>query len=195
MGAGKEVVVCATPNNIDLLFAAGEKVVGCEVKRGQDLIQSWQSRRLHRQLRTLIQAVDVAVLVLRDLDVAWLAEAVGEQCRRPDLFWGDWANWQTQGVYILPVPAEEYLPELRVYQAALATNGARVLAGTDRHKEQARQPGWLLRCIPDIGRVKSAALLARFGSVMAVLSAAERGEVRKEFGQALENKICRAIGE
>ena len=189
------VVSYATPYNIDLVFVAGERVVGCEVKRCPDLVQSWQTRRLHRQLRVLTQAVDVPVLVIRGLDVAWLVERVVQTCRKPQEFWGDWVKWQTQGLYILPVPTEAYLPELRVYQAALGTNGRQALAGSDQHKERSFQPGWLLRVIPGIGEVKSRALIHTFGTSLATLEAAVAGGVAANFGPALERKLRQAAEE
>ena len=113
------VEVCQTPNRIDLLFTAGERVVGCEVKQARDLVSSHRSRRLHRQLATLIKTVAVPCLVVRGLDN--LGARVMSVHPKPEQFWADWVNWQTRGIYILPVPMENYLPRLLLYRAALAT--------------------------------------------------------------------------
>ena len=65
---GDTAKVCSTPHNIDLLAAVGGSVMGCEVKRMRDFVDSWFGRRLHRQLRTLLAVVDIPVLVVRDFD-------------------------------------------------------------------------------------------------------------------------------
>jgi len=200
LGTSEGVVVCATPARIDLLFVAGEKVVGCEVKTVGDLVSSHRSRRLHRQLRTLRETTDISALVLRGgLGVhstvcAWgaLEEEVDAAHPKPDEFWGDWLNWQTQGVYILPVTLECYLPRLLVYKRALATTGSRVLFGTDLRPPRERQPGWLLRRIPGIGPDRSQRLINLYGSSIAALQAALAGDVGSTLGKAVEDKLCQA---
>ena len=193
LGDSEAVVVCATPERIDLLFAAGERVVGCEVKTPADLVGSYASRRLHRQLHTLRATVDVSCLVVR-AEVLDLAPLVAE-LRRPDEFWEDWVNWQTNGVYILLVPLENYLPQLLLYRKALCTTGERVFKGTDLRAPRERRPGWLLRRIPGIGPKKSAEAIDTFGSTIAVFEAALRGGVSPMLGKAVQEKICKALSE
>jgi len=191
LGTSEGVVVCSTPARIDLLFVAGDKVVGCEVKTVPDLIGSHHSRRLHRQLRTLRETVDVVCLVVRG-SMEGLEKAVADFHRKPDEFWGDWANWQTQGVYILPVPMEGYLPRLFVYKKTLTTTGARVLFGTDLRPPRERQPGWLLRRIPKIGPATSQRLINLYGSPLGAMQAALAGDVASTLGKAVEEKLCQA---
>ena len=193
LGTSEGVMVCSTPARIDLLFVAGEKVVGCEVKTIMDLVESHRSRRLHRQLRTLRETVDVCCLVVRGMVDCPLSFYAAVQLHpKPVEFWGDWVNWQTRGVYILPVPMENYLPKLLVYKKALATTGLRALAGTDLHPPRERAPGWLLRRIPGIGPDRSQRLINLYGSSIAALQAALAGDVARTLGKAVEEKLCQA---
>ena len=195
LGGDAGVVVCQTPARIDLLFTAGDRVVGCEVKRLEDLISSHRAHRLHRQLATLRSTVDVACLVVRGLggDEGCMFDlSIVSAHPQPDVFWGDWLNWQTQGVYILPVPMADYLPRLLVYRRALATSGMRALAGTDIRPPRERARGWLLRRIPGIGPDKSARLINLYGSSMGALVAAQNGDVGLTLGKAVEEKLCQA---
>ena len=196
LGDTTGVVVCATPARIDLLFVAGEKVVGCEVKTIVDLVSSHRTRRLHRQLRTLRDAVDMSCLIIRGArDCPLSFYAAVNLHPHPAEFWGDWVNWQTQGIYLLPVSWEEYMPDLLQYKKALATTGLRALSGTDLRPPRERQPGWLLRRIPGIGSDKSAKLLARYGSSLEALRAAEYGQVAEHFGKSVEVKLCQAANQ
>ena len=191
LGDSADIVVCATPEHIDLILAAGKRVVGCEVKTPTDLVGSYGSRRLHRQLDTLRATVDVSCLVVRAEGLA-LAPLVAE-LRRPNEFWEDWANWQTNGIYVLLVPLENYLPELLLYRKALCTSGERVFKGTDRRAPRERRAGWLLRRIPTIGEVTSARLIAEFKNTWGVLQAARVGKVAPLLGPAVERKILAAL--
>jgi hypothetical protein len=196
LGTSEGVVVCQTPARIDLLFVAGEKVVGCEVKTITDLIGSHRSRRLHRQLRTLRETVDVCGLVVRGMADCPLSFYAAVQLHpKPEEFWGDWVNWQTQGVYLLPVAMAGYMPELLVYRGALATAGLRALAGTDIHPARERRPGWLLRRIPGIGDERSRRLINLYGSSHGALQAALRGEVASTLGKSMEERLCQAASQ
>ena len=65
-GTNKDVLSSKrTPEDIDILFAVDTKVAGCEVKTYADLINSWKTRRLQRQLRTLRDSCDIAILIIR----------------------------------------------------------------------------------------------------------------------------------
>ena len=195
LGNTADVVVCTTPERIDLVFAAGEKVVGCEVKRWDDLIRSHQSRRLARQLATLKALVDIPCLVIRESWPDFTPLRVWQEHNRPDLFWSDWANMQTQGVYIFLAPLEPYIGLVWEWRKALATPGTRVLAGTDRRVPRERRPGWLLRRIPTIGADRSTRLIKAFESTAGVFQAAELGMVAPLLGPAVERKILAALEE
>ena len=54
-----------SPHRIDYILAAGNRVVGIESKTIDDLIGSWLSKRLARQLDTLKNTTDLPVLMLR----------------------------------------------------------------------------------------------------------------------------------
>lgn len=187
------IVTCQTPARIDLLFCAGERVVGCEVKTVADLVSSHRSHRLHRQLRVLRELVDLPCLIVRGLWGQDLSAIVDATHPDPRSFWLDWVGWQTQGVYLLGVASENYLAQLLYYRKALATTGLRALAGTDRREPRERAPGWLLRRIRGIGPVQSARLLAKWPNTMAVFEAALDGRVATEFGHAIETKLVMAI--
>ena len=177
-----------TPENIDILFSVGERVVGCEVKTVDDLIHSWKSRRLHRQLRTIRNTCDIGVLILR----------LGSMSNSQDLYTTrlleDLVNAQTQKVYLYLVPRHGYLAHIGPLRRALSTSGTRVFAGDDR-RDTERQPGWLLRRIPGIGAVRSAALIKRFSTPNGVFKAAVKGKLRAEFGPAIEQAILKALEE
>ena len=193
LGDSVDVVVCTTPERVDLVLAAGKRVVGCEVKTAADLMGSYASRRLHRQLDTLRRVVDVSCLVIRQeqLDLDPLVAAL----LRPNEFWEDWVNWQTNGVYILHVPLDNYLDRLLLYRKALCTTGERVFKGTDLRAPRERRAGWLLRRIPTIGADRSKRLITAFNSTWGVLQAARAGKVAPLLGPAVERKILAALEE
>ena len=191
LGNSADVTVCATPEHIDLLMEAGRRVVGCEVKTPADLVGSYASRRLHRQITTLRRIVDVSCLVIRQESLALDQLVMG--LRRPHEFWEDWVNWQTNGLYILLVPPENYLDRLLLYRKALCTTGERVFKGTDLRAPRERKPGWLLRRIPTIGADRSARLIAAFDSTWGVLQAARAGKVATLLGPAVERNIIIAL--
>ncbi len=62
--------------------------------------------------------------------------------------------------------------------------GTRILAGTDQAPRD-RKPGWLLRRVKDIGKAKSAQLIADHGTSLDVLIAARNGEIGGAVGKKL----------
>ena len=197
LGEVSSAVQGRSPHNIDILFAVPDKVVGCEVKTVQDLIGSWRSRRLQRQLRTLRAVTDLPVLIIRKTDsisVNWEVELRLNDKEYPQ-FWEDWVHLQTNGVYILPVRFRGYGKAVQALRGALSKNSARILAGTDQRPPRERRAGWLLRRIPGIGSVHSKALMDNYGSPFAALQAAIRGRVATKFGKSLEEKLCKAATE
>lgn len=189
------VIRCKTPHNIDILLACNDKVMGFEVKLPSDLIDSWWTRRLQRQMRTLRSVVDVPVLVMRaGLDMGEYHALAVSRLREPMEFWEDLTSLQTLGVYLLPVPRTGYLPFLFSFRRALATNGYRAVAGDDR-VQQERRPGWLLRRIPGIGPQRSQELTTKFGRPWQIFQAAVKGKVAPEFGPSVQDKILKALEE
>ena len=59
------VVRLRLPERVDWVFVAGKRVVGVEAKKPRDLVSSVREKRLARQLRTLLEVVDVVCLGLR----------------------------------------------------------------------------------------------------------------------------------
>lgn len=183
-------LVCQTPHNIDLVATVGARVMGCEVKRMPDLVDSWFGRRLHRQLRTLLATVDIPVLVIRDFSWDVMHELFLERNRYQRRKRGfneimeDIVNLQSQGVYFFPVAEDDYRGDIAALRRALAGSGTRILAGTDQ-VEHDRRPGWLLRRVPTIGIKKSAELVERYGTPVDVLLAARNGEIPGVVGKKL----------
>ncbi len=179
-----------TPHNIDLVAGVGARVMGCEVKRMDDFVRSWFSRRLHRQLRTLRATVDIPVLVIRDFNWEELHELFQTRNRHLKRKRGfneimeDIVNLQSQGVYFFPVAEDEYGEDIAALRRALTGPGTRILAGTDRVVRD-RKPGWLLRRIKDIGKSKSAQLIADHGTSLDVLIAARDGNIPGVVGKKL----------
>ena len=167
------VVHLSTPYRIDLLFCAGEKVVGVECKRPEDFISSWQGRRLARQIKTLLLECDIAVVAIRGT----LAVARPYKPVNWEQLWMDIAGWQIAGVIVLEVPDSDagtlkYLTRLKNLLSS-ENPPARALAGRDRRVQSERRPGWLLRRIPTIGPSASTKLMAKFKTVRKVLRADE----------------------
>ena len=177
LGEGDGVVHLSTPERIDLLFCAGEKIVGVECKRPEDFISSWQGRRLARQIKTMLLECDIAVVAIRGT----LAVARPYRPVNWEQLWMDIVGWQLAGVLVLEVPDTDagtlkYLTRLKNLLAS-ENPPARALAGTDRKQVNERKPGWLLRRIPTIGPTASIKLMDRFKSVRKVFSA-EEGDLR-----------------
>ena len=59
LGKADGVLHMSMPMRIDMVFVAGNRVIGCESKTTSDLISSTSSRRLARQMRALISSVNV----------------------------------------------------------------------------------------------------------------------------------------
>ena len=187
------VVHMRTPARVDIVFTSGPRkrpptiVVGGESKQYADLVSSFHTRRLARQLKTLRAVVDVPVLFLRlpcpvDFPDPDTLQAI--------------IGLERHGVLVLPLPTAS-LPArlwLASYRDGFAGDGWQALAGYDR-PPQDRQPGWLLRRIPGIGRIHSGKLVATFGTTEAVFAAARAGAVRPHLGPAIEQKLLKALGE
>ena len=168
-----------TPLRIDMLFASGDKVVGVESKKPSDLITSYNSRRLARQFATLLEAVDIPVLLKRG---AWPEEVmtfgpVSKQYpktpRRPiwwhhdgppfmahrarqtlQPLWVELARWQQLGGLVLEGPGPDHLVPgfLAAVATALADTPKRALVGSDYRKGAATKEEWaMLRVVPGIG--------------------------------------------
>lgn len=156
------------PGRLDFVFAAGPAVVGGESKRPNDFVASRDSRRLSRQLRLLVEVVDIPVLALRGGVLSFneaslrdaLVDLVGVQCG---------------GVYILPLPDDDRaaLKLIREYQEVLrpeSSRARRAFAGTDERKRDGQ--GGLLRTVKGIGPAMERRLRAEIGDTLEVLQEA-----------------------
>jgi hypothetical protein len=168
------------PGRVDIVFVAGSKVVGLESKKASDLVTSQGSRRLSRQMRTLVGLVDVPGLLLRglplyDADLGFGSALLGTP-QRPGV-WDDLVRLQCLGVVLLPGPADDVdIPQwLATYRPTLADsrNVLSVFARTDSRREQSRQPGWFLKNLVGVGDVLATKLHTRFGSTAAALRASD----------------------
>lgn len=164
-----DVVHASLPT--DFVFLAGQRRVGVESKKPQDLLNSDSSRRLHRQLRKCLDVFDIVGLMLRGgwPHTDWRGQV-------PLQLYKDIVGWQVLGVVILPGPQldSEVVPFLKEYRGLL-TGGRRVLqvlAGTDKHVER-KARGWYLQGIKGVGPTTRDKLMSHFGSVRAALDASD----------------------
>tara|TARA_Y100000310_G_C20661644_1_gene805122 strand:- start:408 stop:1064 length:657 start_codon:yes stop_codon:yes gene_type:complete len=166
VGVTEGVVRLSMPRRIDMVFCAGDKVVGVESKYQGDLTTSQGSRRLARQLRVLLSECDIACLLLRHILIGpAFYQAV----------WQDLVRMQALGVVLLPGSMNDsHIPmQLAAYQEYLAGGRAPLaaIAGTDKTKRVGRGPGWFLTMLKGVGPVVAARLHGRFGSTKAALNA------------------------
>ena len=175
-GAG--VIRRTMPNRIDMVFVAGDSVVGVESKKPDDLSTSIRAGRLARQMRTLMKEVEVPCLLMRGIPQnPWGFESDDATAFNEDLFhvWVDLVRLQCLGVYILPGPVrDEDVPTwLGFYRPSLA-GGRTPLASIARTDKKAAKPGnkgWFLKNIKGIGGTIAARLHNHFGSTRNALLA------------------------
>lgn len=157
------VVHTTTPYRIDIVFAVDDKVVTVELKRGQDLVTSHDTRRLARQLVTMGQVSDTVVLGM-----------VNVQDFYADLEL-DLVSYQMMGVVLVKLPTTpraivSYLAKLRPILGQ-TRSVLRPFAWTDIDlKRRHTGPGHLLRSIPFVGPKLVQNLLDRYGSSLVALS-------------------------
>ena len=171
------------PHRIDMVFVAGEKVVGVESKKAKDLTDSINKSRLSRQLRMLLGEVDVPCLLMRGVPKKW--RGIKRQTSfNEDLYhiWDELVSYQALGIFILPGPPEdELVPRwLKRYEEYL-TGGRSPLAAikqSDFHPVKPKHPGWFLKNIKGIGDRYATKLHNHFGSTRNALLA-EYGDWQK----------------
>lgn len=192
-----------TPGNIDLIFVAGPRVVTVESKKPEDLYGSFKSRRLARQVRTMMELGDTPVIMIRGLVPAVFTvpvfDYVGNVVRKngravmqsiPSIqctdLWDELVRLQALGVYVVQGPlVDEAIPSWveRMRQIFAGADILRAVAGTDKKESHERKPGWLLRRIPGIGMKKSTEMHAKAGSTGRVLRSprkyASAGDAKK----------------
>lgn len=163
------VVHTVLPFNIDVVFVAEDKVVGVELKRGQDLSSSHDTHRLSRQLATIGNTCDVVVLGISN------AQDV------PVDFEQDMVAYQMMGVILVNLPSTPRLVVAELAQLRPVFGGTRAILAPFKwfdielkpNEQQREKRGWLLRTIPGIGEKLSLKLLDKFGSTMVALNATD----------------------
>jgi len=164
------------PSRIDMVFVAGDKVVGIESKKANDLKNSLTKGRLSRQMRTLISEVDVPCLLMRGVPKKWRG-IKKQNVFNEDIFevWKALVQFQALGVYILPGPSDDALvPKwLEYYKPTLSGSRAALAAikPTDTKPAKAKHKGWFLTNIKGIGERIATKLYNRFGSTRRALLA------------------------
>lgn len=171
------------PLRIDGIMAAGDKVIGIESKKPDDLLGSFMVRRLKRQLRTLLTTTDIPVLLIRGeiSDIVTYDRAgrkiVWDRAALTPLF-EELARWQMLGAVVLHGPEESAaVPPFLNSMRKILGGGRNVLvaiSGTDQHQETETKPGWLLRRIPGWGGKTSTKLHEAFGSTLKVFTASDK---------------------
>ena len=172
LGAADGVQHLTMPRRIDMVFAAGQRVVAVESKLPADLLSSHSSRRLHRQIRTMLQVADVVCLLQRGvlLDYEYTPALMDDLVR-----------WQALGVILLSGPLDDsYVPAILARYRRILT-GRNALAAVVRwdvaaeggrsRQLEGSAAGWYLRYLRGVGRVMASRLHAAFGSTGAALAA------------------------
>ena len=193
LSEGDGVVHISTPYRIDLLFCAGDKVVGVECKKPEDFINSWQGRRLARQVKTMLSECDIAVIAVKGV----LSTAKPYKPVNWESIWMEIVGWQMAGVVVMEVPESDrgvlrYMASLKIILSA-ENPAARSLAGTDNRPPKERRPGWLLRRIPSIGPAASQQLMDNLGSPAAVFTATDRKLKASGMSKKQINEIRKAL--
>ena len=158
----------STPKRIDFLFTVGDLVVGVESKTMDDCISSWMSGRLQRQFRNMFQLCDRQVLWLRRLGTSW------GRFENFHKFGLDLAKFQMLGGIVLPVEEADPVKLLASTKAVLAgeRNPLTAVSWHEKPRTQGNtKEAALQRLLTGVGPKTSKRLLAKFGSVVGVLSA------------------------
>jgi ERCC4-type nuclease len=164
------------PSRIDMVFVAGDKVVGIESKKANDLRSSISQGRLSRQMRTLIDEVDVPCLLMRGVPKKWRG-IKRQNSFNEDIFdiWEELVQLQALGVYILPGPYDDalVLKWLNRYGPALSGGRAALAAikSTDTKRAKSKRKGWFLENIKGVGVKIATKLHSHFGSTRGALLA------------------------
>jgi len=183
------------PSRIDMVFVAGDKVVGIESKKADDLKNSITKGRLSRQMRTLLDEVDVPCLLMRGIPKKWRG-IKKQNVFNEDMFdvWEELVQLQALGVYILPGPYDDALVPKWLNRYGPALSGGRsalaAIKSTDTKRAKPKNKGWFLENIKGVGIKYATKLHNHFGSTRSALSAdwgewqklgvSERAEQNKE---------------
>lgn len=174
------VIRTLLPGRMDMLFVAGDRVVGVESKYPYDLLNSHSTRRLARQLRDMRELVDIAVLMLRRATDSYeiIPFTKHDWKHNVDLvpwpLYHDLLRYQLMGVYLVVGPElDEDIPkwavEVRRILSGESVRGA--LYGTDNVKKTNGKT--LLRSIKGVGPALESRLIKHYGTVRNALLATD----------------------
>lgn len=173
------------PHNIDGLFVVGDKVVGWESKKPPDLVASHANGRLARQVSTLLDTVDLPILVRRGFDAALVAKLITREAKfsrgwKGAQLWEDLIRYQSLGMFIIDAADTDRAVKRSLGFAKSALGGSPVRAVARREAgPKERKPGWLLRRIPGIGLKTSSNLYEQYGTTIACLLGSSDGSWTK----------------
>ncbi len=202
-----KVIHHTMPGRIDMIFAAGDKVIGVESKKPEDLINSIMNRRLARQFKKLREMVDIPILLIKgpipeEIELmAWenkkkfrvvydwyhtitTKTTYGTEYRSLGNALFECARWQMLGGIVLYGSEYDYeIPPYLLSCRKFLSGGQNVLmalAGDDRKvKPKTNYKGWLLECIPGIGKTtalklwNAAAIYSNLSPTLCILNASE----------------------
>ena len=189
LGKADGVHHMSMPMRVDMVFVAGNRVVGCESKTTSDLISSTSSRRLARQMRTLLSSVNVPCLIMKGG-----LPNFNDESKEIEEVLTNLVRLQCLGVTLLPCPRRDkaLLARLVKFRTVLM-DGSRsplaAIAGTDREKKAS---GGLLRMIRGIGPVAENRLRETFGSTLGVLQATDQELAEAKLSATIIKRIREA---
>lgn len=171
--SGDGVRFCYLPYG-DWIMANDKWVIGVESKKPIDMIRSWKSKRLAKQLRGLVNAVDVPCLAvdfdLFNMDWTYYFDSKEDEKIGLDKLRIDMVKLQMLGVKIFPRPEDRevvgFLAELR--RLLLPTSGLlSVLSGSPKIRGTPSMK--LLMAIDGVGPTMAKKLLEQFGTAARAL--------------------------
>lgn len=187
------------PHNLDNLFTVGDRVAGVESKKPADLVASHSSGRLSRQLSTLLDTVDIPILLRRGFDPASVDALIKKEARyskgwKGNKLWEDLIRYQCLGIFIIDAADSDRAVKksLGFAKSALGASPVRAVSRREAVPKE-RKPGWLLRRIPGIGVKTSSTLHEQYITTMGTFSAAlstnewaSSEKIRKAIEEALQ---------
>ncbi len=188
-----EFAVARLPCDIAWRAQDGQ-VIGIEVKRSGDLMTSWLSRRLQRQVRALIEQVDVPVLGLRLSHSPILGYDLYQfDSEILDLVL-DLAAWSVGFGAIVFIPPNDVPDYLLMLRARLDSESGRrrILAGSDHRPVRDGSPctNALQNLGLGVGPVIASRLEQAFGGdIVAILTAPDEELVRAGAHRGIVRRI------
>lgn len=193
LGPTDGVIRRQMPGRVDLIFTANNRIILCESKRTDDLIQSTRKRRLSRQLRALramCSDTDIVAVVLRGGLPSFSDPEYADIMRNI-------VAMQMLGVVLLPVPVQDKdVPAvLASYRPLLADDSRSALiaiAGTDEVKIPSGES--LLTSVKGLGPAALARLRKECGpTTLDILKAGDEAWQRAKISATLRHRLASAL--